>query len=84
MMMLAAVSLILFLSLIEVHSQSFPYVSFMNKTLANSSYVNFSLVDDGSDSVQCHTDNRKAAVVSGLRVWRKRLSLGTLRCAFKG
>ena len=28
----------------------------MNKTLANNSYVNFSLVDDGSDSVQCHTD----------------------------
>ena len=28
----------------------------MNKTLANNSYVNFSLVDDDSDSVQCHTD----------------------------
>ena len=54
--MLAVVSLILFLSLIEVHSQSFPYVSFMNKTLTNNSYVNFCLVDDGSDSVQCHTD----------------------------
>ena len=54
--MLSVVSLILFLSLIEVHSQSFPYVSFMNKTLANNSYVNFGLVDDGSDSVQCHTD----------------------------
>ena len=56
-MMSAVVSLVFFfLSLIEVHSQSFPYVSFMNKTLANHSYVNFSLVDDGSDSVQCHTD----------------------------
>ena len=28
----------------------------MNKALANHSYVNFSLVDDGRDSVQCHTD----------------------------
>ena len=54
--MLTVVSLVLLWSLIEVHSQSFPYVSFMNKTLANNSYVNFSLVDDGSNSVQCHTD----------------------------
>ena len=55
-MMLTVVSLVLLWSLIEVHSLSFPYVSFMNKTLANNSYVNFSLVDDGSDSVQCHID----------------------------
>ena len=42
-------------SLVEVGSQqTFPYVSFMDQTLANHSYVNLSLV--GSDSVQCHTD----------------------------
>ena len=42
-----------------VHSQTFPYVSFMGQTLANHSYVNLSTVGsdyDGSDSVQCHTD----------------------------
>ena len=47
-------------SLVEVHSQqTYPYVSFMGQTLANHSYVNFSLVgddDSGSDNVQCHTD----------------------------
>ena len=42
-----------------VCSQTFPYVSFMDQTLANHSYVDLSLVGDdgsGSDSVQCHTD----------------------------
>ena len=44
-------------SLVEVHSQTFPYVSFIGQTLANNSYVNISLVGtSGSDSVQCHTD----------------------------
>ena len=41
----------------EVHSQTFPYVSFMGQTLANHSYVDLSLVGSSdSDSVQCHTD----------------------------
>ena len=42
-----------------VHSQTFPYVSFMGQTLANHSYVDLSLVGsekDNSDSVVCHTD----------------------------
>ena len=46
-------------SLVEVHSQTFPYISFNGQTLANHSYVNLSLVgshSSGSDSVQCHTD----------------------------
>ena len=46
-------------SLVEVHSQTFPYVSFNGQTLANNSYVDLSLVGNdrsGSDSVQCHTD----------------------------
>ena len=47
------------LPLVEVHSQTAPYVSFMGQTLGNHSYVDLSLVGDdlsGSDSVQCHTD----------------------------
>ena len=50
--------LCLALSLLEVHSQqTFPYVSFNGKTLANHSYAVLSLVgDSGSDIFQCHTD----------------------------
>ena len=46
-------------TLVEVHSQTVPYVSFMGKNLTNHSYVDLTLVGaavDGSDSVQCHTD----------------------------
>ena len=46
-------------SLVEVHSQTVPYVSFMGTTQPNHSYVDLTLVGDardGSDSVQCHTD----------------------------
>ena len=46
-------------SLVEVHSQTAPYVSFIGETLPNHAYVNLSLVGNdgsGSDSVQCHTD----------------------------
>ena len=47
----------LFLSLIN--SQTFPHVSFRGQTLADHSYVDLSLVADGSggsSDVQCHTD----------------------------
>ena len=44
-------------SLVKVHSQTAPYVSFMGETLPNHPYVDLSLVgSSGSDSVQCHTD----------------------------
>ena len=44
-------------SLVEVHSQTVPYVSFMGETLPNHVYVNLSLVGEvGSNSVRCHTD----------------------------
>ena len=46
-------------SLVEVHSQTAPYVSFMGEILPNYAYVDLSLVGNdfsGSDSVQCHTD----------------------------
>ena len=56
---LVVFSLSLLWSLVEVHSQTAPYVSFMGQTLANHSYVDLSLVGDdysGGDNVQCHTD----------------------------
>ena len=52
-------------SLVEVHCQTFPYVSFMGQTLANHSYVDLSLVgrpdiEPGvpgrGEGVECHTD----------------------------
>ena len=48
-------------SLVEVHSQTFPYVSFglTGPALANHSYVDLSTVGsagDNSDSVVCHSD----------------------------
>ena len=51
--------LILLWSLVEVHSQTVPYVSFMGENLPNHAFVDLSQVGDagdGSDSVQCHTD----------------------------
>ena len=53
-------SLLLLSFLVEVQcQQTFPYVSFMDQTLASHSYVDISQVGSegsGSDSVQCHTD----------------------------
>ena len=46
-------------SLVEVHSQTAPYVTFMGETLPRHAYLDLSLVgnaSDASDSVQCHTD----------------------------
>ena len=54
-----SVLLCLLSALVEVHSQTVPYVSFMGTNLPNHSYVNLTLVgraEDGSDRVQCHTD----------------------------
>jgi len=54
-----SVLLCLFSALVEAHSQTVPYVSFMGANLPNHSYVDLTLVGnalDGSDSVQCHTD----------------------------
>ena len=51
--------LVLLWSLVEVHSQTVPYLTFMGETLPNHAFVNLSLVGnalDSSDSVQCHTD----------------------------
>ena len=47
-------------SLVEVHSQTAPYVSFMNETLPNHSYVDLNEVGDDSgdpgNTLRCHTD----------------------------
>ena len=54
-----SVLLCLLSALVEVHSQTAPYVSFMGTNLLNHSYVDLTLVGDaldGIDSVQCHTD----------------------------
>ena len=51
--------LLLFLSLVEVHCQPAPYVSFLENHVPNHDYVDLSQVgndDSGSDSVQCITD----------------------------
>ena len=47
-------------SLVEVNSQTFPYVSFMDHTLGDHSYVDLRLVERpdrprGGHSVECHT-----------------------------
>ena len=53
--MLFSVVLFLFWSLVAVHSQTVPYVSFMGVNLPNHAYVDLTTV--GEDiSVECHTD----------------------------
>ena len=58
--MMRIVSLLSLLwSLVEVHCQTVPYISFMGNTVPNHGYVDLSLVGNdisGSDSVVCHTD----------------------------
>ena len=56
---IAPLLLCLLSALVEVHSQTVPYVSFMGTNLPNHSYVDLTLVgrpEDGGDSVECHTD----------------------------
>ena len=57
----AAVSVVLFLlwSLVEVHSQTAPYLSFMGEILPDHSYVDLSALGElgnVDDHVVCHTD----------------------------
>ena len=55
----AAVSVLLFLlwSLVQVHCQTGPYVTFMEETLPNNSYVDLNLVGgfNSGNEVLCHT-----------------------------
>ena len=54
------VVLVLILSLVEVHSQTVPYVSFMGVNLSNHAYVDLTTVgeniSDPGNIVRCHTD----------------------------
>ena len=55
----AAVSVLLLWSLVEVHSQTAPYLTFMGETLPGHSYVDLSAlgdIDNETDYVVCHTD----------------------------
>ena len=57
----AAVSVLLFLlwSLVEVHSQTAPNLTFMGETLPDHSYVDISALGElanETDHVVCHTD----------------------------
>ena len=55
----AQLLLCLLWSLVEVHSQTAPYLTFMGETLPPNACLDLSLVgdaNDGSNSVQCHTD----------------------------
>ena len=51
---------VLLLCLVEVHSQTFPYVSFMGDILTNHAYVDLTTVGedigDPGNTVRCHTD----------------------------
>ena len=58
---LLCVLLRLLWSLVEVQSQTVPYISFMGNNLPNHSYVDLSQVGEDrtgsdNDTVQCHTD----------------------------
>ena len=44
------------LLVVEVQCQTAPYVTFMDQTLADHSYVDISQAGIGSDAVYCHTD----------------------------
>ena len=52
--------LVLILSLVEVHSQTVPYVSFMGDILPNHAYVDLTTVEedisDPGNTVRCHSD----------------------------
>ena len=54
------IAIYLIWSLVEVHSQTAPYVSFMGVNLPNHTYVNLTTVEedigDPGDTVRCHTD----------------------------
>ena len=49
--------LLCFLSAVmEIYSQTVPYISFMGTNLPNHSYIDLTQVGKGNHSVQCHTD----------------------------
>ena len=59
-MVIAVLLLCLLWSLVTVHSQTVPYVSFMGVNLTNHAYVNLATVgediNDPGNTVRCHSD----------------------------
>ena len=59
-MVIAVLLLCLLWSLVTVHSQTVPYVSFMGMNLPNHAYVNLTTVEedigDPGNTVRCHSD----------------------------
>ena len=54
---IASLLLCLLSALLEVHSQTAPYLTFMGNSIPNHSYVDFNTVGIlNTDGVQCHTD----------------------------
>ena len=58
---IAPLLLYLLSALVEVHSQTTPYLTIMGKTIPNNSYVNVNALDTKRDAgnshtLQCHTD----------------------------
>ena len=56
MMVIAPLLLCLLSALVEVHSQTAPYLTFMGNNIPNHSYVDLSTVGiESNNTVQCHT-----------------------------
>ncbi|CAI8029250.1 hypothetical protein GBAR_LOCUS16621 [Geodia barretti] len=87
MRVLIVFSLSLLLCLVDVHSQTVPYVSFMSQTLANHSYVDLSQVGrpdvpNGGEGVQCITDLSTCCNSSQGSIVETGISLMELDCLF--
>ena len=56
-MVIASLLLFLLSALVEVHSQTAPYLTFLGNNIPNHSYVDLNAVEtDNTTDVQCHTD----------------------------
>ena len=51
-----SVLLCLLLALVEVHSQTAPYLTFMNNSIPNHGYVDLDTVTGGPNELRCNTD----------------------------
>ena len=57
MKVIAPLLLCLLSALVEVHSQTAPYLTFMGNNIPNNSYVDLNTVgNDDTNDVRCHTD----------------------------
>ena len=89
--MKTTIMIVLFHVLVEVHSVTFPYVSFMGDNMPNNSYINLTLVgNNASSSVKCHTDLKACCETTNRGAWyfpnERRLpphSIGTGRGLFE-